>query len=383
VPDFQQLARRISDRLREVPPILQDLGLVAVIGVLQAALLGGPGERSLLTLLVLVEPLPLLLRRRHPMLTMALVVAADLGEVLAGTPISSVGATVVAAAYAAGAYARRPRALLSLALGVVGLIVLSRTSVGLADRVGVILVTTCAWWVGASIQERRRYAAELEAAHAALAERAVVAERLRLARELHDVVAHSLAIIALHSTVGAHNAAERPQDAVQAFEAINSATRSALLELRTLLMVLRYSDRDSDRDGVSQPALSDLGELVERARQAGVTVEVSVTGDVGGVPRAVGLSAYRIVQEALTNVVKHAAPTSATVSVAVLPGSVRVKVVNGAPARGHRLPAPRGGSGLVGMRERAAAFGGHLQAATGSDGGWAVDADLIFEEPVG
>jgi signal transduction histidine kinase len=257
---------------------------------------------------------------------------------------------------------------------------MSGTSVGLADRVGVILVTTCAWWVGASIQERRRYAAELEAAHTALAERAVVAERLRLARELHDVVAHSLAIIALHSTVGAHNAAERPQDAVQAFEAINSATRSALLELRTLLMVLR----DTDRDGLPQPALSDLGELAERARQAGVTVEVSVTGEVGGVPRAVGLSAYRIVQEALTNVVKHAAPTSATVSVTVLPGSVRVKVVNGAPAHGHRvLPAPRGGSGLIGMRERAAAFGGHLQAAPGSDGGWAVDADLIFEEPVG
>ena len=253
------------------------------------------------------------------------------------------------------------------------------------------MVTTVAWWIGSTLRERRYYAAELEqrtqalaAARLELAERAVAAERLRLARELHDVVAHSLAIIALHSSVGAHNAAARPDDAVAALNAINTATRSALGELRAMLSVLRDSDAAAASDTAPLPSLADMPALVDQAVAAGVAVRVSVDGDVEAIPRAVSLSAYRIVQEALTNVVKHAGPVDASVKIGAMPGRVDIAVSNG-PPRGTPSPPTEGrpvrpGAGLAGMRERVDAFAGTLDAHPTAEGGWAVHATLLFEE---
>jgi signal transduction histidine kinase len=375
----------VLSRFREVPPLLQDLVLIAVIGTLQVGLLSAAGEGPPIVALALVEPLPLLLRRTRPLLTIVVVGAADILLFLLGAPAEAVGASMVVGAYSAGAYVLRRPALLAFGLALAFQLVLSRLrseEIAVVDVVGVWLVTAAAWWLGSTIRERRQYAVALEergralqAARTELAERAVAAERLRLARELHDVVAHSLAIIAVHSSVGAHNATQRPQDAVAALDAINAATRSALGELRALLAVLR----DEDPDGRPLPSLSDVAALREQASAAGVTVETRLDGDLALVPRAVGLSAYRIVQEAVTNVVKHAAPTWATVDVRVTAGTVAIRVTNG-PGRAPAQPAPGSGAGLAGMRERVAAFGGELTAGRTADGGWVVEATLPYEE---
>jgi signal transduction histidine kinase len=382
-------------RLREVPPVLQDLVIVAVLSTLQLALLAPTGPHPAIAVVVAAEPLPLLLRRTHPTIAIALLAAIDVALMQAGASATAIGPSLVVAAYSAGAHQPRRRAVGSLVLALLGLLAagaLPPASQALADVVGVVVVTTVAWWIGSSLRERRYYAAELEqrtqalaVARLELAERAVAAERLRLARELHDVVAHSLAIIALHSSVGAHNAAAHPDDAVAALNAINTATRSALGELRAMLAVLRDSDGEAASDTAPLPSLADLPALVDQAVGAGVAVRVSVDGDVDAIPRAVSLSAYRVVQEALTNVVKHAGPVDASVMIGAVPGRVAIAVTNG-PPRGVPGPSPpedrpvRPGAGLAGMRERVAAFAGTLDAHPTAEGGWAVHATLMFEE---
>src|SRR5262249_25337240 len=197
-----------------------------------------------------------------------------------------------------------------------------------------------------------------------------------LARELHDVVAHSLAIVALHSSVGAHNAAQRPEDAEAALTAINAASRSALTELRALLHVLREGDGP---DTAPLPTLADLSTLEGSAPGVLFTVD----GQVDQIPKAVSLTAYRVVQEALTNVVKHGDPSSARAEVSVEPDRVRVTVTNtvtrpGVPAQasmGARQDLAPRGAGLAGMRERVAAFDGTLTAGPSTDG-WRVEAVL-------
>lgn len=389
--------QRVARRLREVPAILQDLVLVAVISTLQVAVLAPSAPRPVVAVLVAVEPLLLLLRRSHPTVTIGLVAVADVGLIFAGAASEAVGASTVVAAYSAGAHQPRPRSLWSLALALAGLVAIGAVPAARltpVDVAGAFAVTSIAWWLGSTLRERRYYAAELEqrtlaleAARLELADRAVAAERLRLARELHDVVAHSLAVIALHSSVGAHNAASRPADAIAALDAINTATRSALGELRAMLAVLRDGDPDATESpqAAPLPSLADLSSLIDHARKAGIRVELSVSGDLESVPRAVSLSAYRIVQEALTNVVKHAGPVGADVTVEVSVGRIAVAITNGPPrgaavvAGGRQSSVP--GSGLTGMRERVAAFDGDFSAQATADGGWTVHATLTFEEP--
>src|SRR6185369_2761601 len=220
--------------------------------------------------------------------------------------------------------------------------------------------------------ELERQADELRAARTELAEQAVVAERLRLARELHDVVAHSLAIVALHSSVGAHNATERPQDAAAALAVVNAASRTALTELRALLHVLREG---AEPQTAPLPTLADLPTLV----RSDPGVQFTVDGPIGEVPQAVSLTAYRIAQEALTNVVKHADPTTAHAHVSVEPGQVRVTVTNALSTVDNVPTQP--GAVLHGMRERVAAFGGTLTVGP-TPTGWTVDACLPLDGAV-
>jgi signal transduction histidine kinase len=267
---------------------------------------------------------------------------------------------------------------MTLGLGgvsVIGIVIVTGTRTGNADRISVLVVLGVAWWIGTSLRERRAYTVELErqaeqlrAVRTELAERAVVAERLRLARELHDVVAHSLAIVALHSSVGAHNAAQRPQDAAEALAAVNAASRSALAELRALLHVLREG---GEPDTAPLPTLADLSTLASGAPGA----EFTVDGPVDGVPKALSLTAYRIAQAALTNVVKHADPATARAHVSVEPDRVRVTVTN---ALTPGAAPTRSGAGLAGMRERVEAFGGSLTVGPGPHG-WTVEATLPID----
>ena len=243
-----------------------------------------------------------------------------------------------------------------------------------------------AWLAGWTLRRRRARWAELQARTERLerereeeARRAVTEERLRIARELHDVIAHSMSVIAVQSAVGNHVIDAQPAEARQALAAIEATSRSALTEMRRLLGVLR---QEGEPRGSLTPApgLADLSSLVSQVRDAGLQVWINVEGQRGSVPPGVDLSAYRVIQEALTNVIKHAAPAPATVTVSYAPAAVTVEVADVGPARpGHGVPASGNGHGLIGMRERVAVFGGDLEAGPRPEGGFLVRARFPLE----
>ncbi|MGW4642952.1 sensor histidine kinase [Sphaerisporangium sp. NPDC004334] len=236
-----------------------------------------------------------------------------------------------------------------------------------------------AWTVGRAVRERRLY---VRRSANELARRAVTEERLRIARELHDVVAHSMTLITVKAGVADHVAEVRPQEARKALREIESVSRGALVEMRHMLGVLRSEGDGEPADLLPAPGLSGLPELAERAAQAGVRVELDVA-EADGLPEGVELSVYRIVQEALTNVVRHAAPAHCRVRVRGGRGEVRVEVVDDGPGA-RVLPATGGaggGHGLVGMRERVVMYGGSFDAGPRPAGGFAVTATLPYGPP--
>jgi signal transduction histidine kinase len=250
------------------------------------------------------------------------------------------------------------------------------------------ILVASAWLLGNYVGSRRTYAAELELknqqlerAQLELADRAVTEERLRIARELHDVVAHTMGVVAVHAGTGRMVAKTDPAAAEQALVTIETATRSALVEMRQLLGVLRSAS--GERVGPREPApgLRDLDALVAEVVKSGVTVEVRIDGDRPAVPAGVDLSAYRVVQEALTNVIKHAGRTRAVVAVRYSKDQVTIEVDDDGAARGETrsVPAP-GGHGLVGMRERVAMYDGEVEAGPRPDGGFRVAVRMPFGE---
>lgn len=243
------------------------------------------------------------------------------------------------------------------------------------------LLPAAAWIAGRLIRDRR-----LAAARAAeeLALRAVAGERLRVARELHDVVTHSIGLIAVKASVANHVAAERPAEVADALRAIESVSREALAELRSMLRLLRV-DTDPFPDSSDlgpTPSVGGLGALADRVREAGVAVELTTSG-LGDVPAGVGLSVYRIAQESLTNVVKHAGVATCRVDVEADGKDVRIEVTDDGRAAPDRRARTGGGHGLVGMRERAAMYGGVLDAGPTAVGGYRVRARLPYEPAPG
>jgi signal transduction histidine kinase len=221
-----------------------------------------------------------------------------------------------------------------------------------------------------AIQER---ALEAERTREQEAQRRADEERLRIARELHDVLAHSISMINVQAGVAAHLLDKDTEQARTALVAIKAASKDALRELRATLGVLRSVDESAPL--APTPGLARLDELVAGATGAGLAVEVTVEGEPRPLPAGTDLAAYRIVQEALTNVLRHAGPASAVVRVAWGTSELEVEVTDdgSGPAPGKPLD---GGNGLTGMRERAAAAGGRLEAGPGPDGGFRVRAVL-------
>jgi signal transduction histidine kinase len=226
-------------------------------------------------------------------------------------------------------------------------------------------------------------AAEKERERLEAARRAVVDERLRIARELHDVVAHAMSVVAVQSGVGAHVIDSRPDEAKRILQTISDTSRDSLNEMRRLLGVLRSDPGSADAAAELAPApgLGGLDELVTRLTESGVPVETTVTGERAAIPIGVDLAAYRIVQEALTNILKHAGPTRASVLVRYEPSAVHVEVIDdgrGAASTNGGIAATGSGHGLVGMRERAALYGGELEAGPRPGGGYRVAATLRY-----
>ncbi|MEU3274766.1 sensor histidine kinase [Saccharomonospora sp. NPDC006951] len=223
------------------------------------------------------------------------------------------------------------------------------------------------WLLGRASRERRQLAS---AATEQKAREAVIGERLRIARELHDVVAHNMSMVAVKAGVAHHVAEQHPAEAKETLGIIESTTREALVEMRHLLGVLR-SEQEPGTELAPAPGLSGLAELAERARSTGVEVDLSVNVEEP-LPEGVELSVFRIVQESVTNVMKHAAPARCTVSVRSENGSVHVDVRDD----GGRVTWGTPGHGLLGMRERVAVYGGTFSAGPVKGGGFAVSAVL-------
>ncbi|MGH3239142.1 MAG: sensor histidine kinase [Spirillospora sp.] len=204
---------------------------------------------------------------------------------------------------------------------------------------------------------------------------AVLTERQRIARELHDVVAHHMSMIAIQAEAAPYKVEAVPDETRRDLAEIRATALDALTEMRRILGVLRSED---GVETAPQPSLERLDELVGNARAAGLRVETRLDGDLAGLPPGVGLTAYRILQEALSNAMRHAPGSRVEVEVSREGGIVWLGVVNGPPGEGQ-APGPGipgGGHGLVGMRERAAALGGELSARPTSEGGFAVTANL-------
>ncbi|MEV6032796.1 sensor histidine kinase [Nonomuraea sp. NPDC052116] len=225
------------------------------------------------------------------------------------------------------------------------------------------LVVGAGWSLGTAARTRRMSAAREAKMQA---EKAVVDERLRIARELHDVVAHSLSMITVKAGVAAKVLDKHPEEGREALRAIEQIGRGSLVEMRQLLGALRSSS--SAPESTPLPGLADLPSLAQRAAEAGVQVELSVSGTV---PDSMGLSVYRIVQEAITNVVRHAAPAHCRAGVSVADGLLKISVVDDGPGQ-RVLPGKEGGHGLAGMRERAMLYGGTFEAGPLPGGGFGV-----------
>jgi signal transduction histidine kinase len=371
-----------------------DAGLALVAAGLSTTffvveLVGDGLPRGLLALgyaLGLLHTLPLVVRRLFPLAVLATTVASGLAFAALGLPPVFLGLAILVAVYSVAAYGDRWVSLSGLAAAVVGSAAIQLTpgKFQWPTPVSNALVIGAAWLLGHFAHNYRAHAArleertaELEQAREELARRAVTEERLRLARELHDVVAHGMSVIAVQSGVGAHVADTQPQEAAKALAAIEVTSRAALTELRRLLGVLR-EDSQPQGDLTPVPGLGDLEGLLAEVAKAGLGVRLRVEGTPSPLPAGVDLSAYRIVQEALTNVVKHAGPARAQVVVGYHDHDVTLEVTDdgsgvGAPTGDGRA---RVGHGLIGMRERVAAFGGDLEVGPQPDGGFRVAARL-------
>ncbi len=232
--------------------------------------------------------------------------------------------------------------------------------------------------VGSRLRSQRALADQTERAEAERARRAVLEERARIARELHDVVAHHMSLIAVRAETAPYRLTGLSEPARAEFGALSEVAREALAEMRRLLGVLRH---DQPAALAPQPQLADLPALIDAARQAGVSVELSAPPALGRVPPGVGVCAYRIVQESLSNASQHAPGAAVTVSVGHDVGAVLLRVANG-PGRAVAPPGNEHGRGhgLTGMRERVALLGGSLAAGPAPGGGFVVSAVLPLGE---
>jgi signal transduction histidine kinase len=241
------------------------------------------------------------------------------------------------------------------------------------------LTLIAAWLLGAYVRTRRLLVAELRQRAVDSAEAAAAAERARVARELHDVLAHSLGVVVVQAEAAEEALASRPELAAKSMRAIQRTGREALVEVRRVVGVLREGEATRE----PAPGAAAVAELVHRINAAGLPVFLEVRGSVETLPAGPDLAVYRIVQESLTNVLKHADAAGVRVVIDRRPDSVSVEVVDDGtgPPPGRRAAHGGGGNGLRGMEERVTALGGTFSAGRTEDRGFAVRAVLSLEEP--
>jgi signal transduction histidine kinase len=371
------------------PPLLDAVLVILLLVLVESAALvktEGSSSRWLLAILGVVAVVPLAWRRRAPLLVWAVSGCATFAALAVhGSPGLMALGPLIALYTVATTSPRR----VSLVAGVATLVgVTIGVAVGQPDRLGwrsfvfpAVVVAAC-WLVGDNLRVRRAYVAELEAKarradddRAALSARAAAEERARIARELHDVVVHHVSVIAVQAGAARIRSEHETgvSDTAQGWAAVEAAARQALSELRQLLGVLRHDGEPAAL--APPPGLGQLDQLLEDVRQTGLPVSVRVEGHPYHLPPAIDLSAYRIVQEALTNALKHGGARPTTVFLGYRVQDLEIDVTNEGPTP-VLAAAPGIGQGLVGMRERVSMFGGVFTAGPRLEGGFEVKARI-------
>ena len=362
-----------------------DLALPMVLLVLQlggaaatAAGHHGPAEHlgAADWLLLIVGPLSLLFWRRWPVAVLWVAFAAT----LAPSGARSANLSLIAAFFLAATSGHRYAAWVVIAVGYLSSVWLAPLVFG-NRGVSLAFALALAGWLAVLViaaevvRLRRERAAEARSARAVDARRRATEKRLHMARDLHDVIGHNISLINVQAGVGLDLMDTQPEAARAALGAIYMASKEALDELRAMLAALRNSEEDAPR--APTPGLARLDELVELTRAAGIAVVVQTIGECRALPAALDLAAYRIVQESLTNVARHAGPTTATVRLVYGADGLDIDVSDdGKAAMGNGGRLPGTGSGIGGMRERAVALGGRLTAGPRDGGGFIVSAHL-------
>jgi signal transduction histidine kinase len=366
-------------------PWIVDVGLaaglatVALVEIARADAVVIPSDTRWSVAFALAITVPLVLRRRYPFAVMAAVGAAATVYNVLDIPPDPYTLTfaVLLAVYSVSAYARQGLAVVAAVVTAVALVVVNLPAFDendYADIVNQFVLLGGGWVVGQNTRYRWRQA-ELLRERAARVEReqrerervAILEERGRLAREIHDVIAHSVGVIAVQAGAARAVAEQRPDRARDALGAIEEVSKDTLVELRRALGALRSADDDASLRPA--PGLAVLDELAEQIGRAGVRVSIREEGDRRELPSAVDLSAYRVIQEALTNIVKHSGAAGATVTIRFEPSWLEVLVAD----EGGVRPSGRGrgggtGHGLIGMRERVSVLGGEFEAGTAGKG---------------
>jgi signal transduction histidine kinase len=403
-------------RLRPGHWVAIDCAVTAAMAVVYAAEFSDPpylpGMPEWATAATVLAVLPAALRRRWPRAVLALVVTG--GAVL--TALSTSVGPPLAVAFVMYLIPLRfpPREALRLLVGTLvvtaaGLAVFGIVPHGIFRNGGVAkaggllleggLLIIVAWMIGYSVRQQRAYLADRQEQaerrareQVAEARRVSTEERLQIARELHDVVAHTMSLIAVQAGVANYVVAAQPEEAARALSSIEQISRGALREMRALLGVLRAEGAASgpgpasDGNGggprpaqqgtglVPAPGLADLDGLVARTAEAGVRVDLDVRGERTPLPAGLDLAAYRVIQEAITNVIKHAATDSCRVAVAYQEDALTLEITDSGHGLGASNGSPAAGHGLAGMRERVGMYGGEFRAAPRPGRGFRVTA---------
>lgn len=395
---------RMRQWLRAHPLALDGALALAVLVAMTIGSFADPGGHDVPTfgtrtpaasslLLMTLGALALVRRRREPMAVLAATGTLTVVELVTADPPAPVVMSAVIALYTVAARTDRPTTwrvgLLTMAALTAAAMLFGSAPWYSQENLGVFAWTGMAGAAGDAVRSRRAFvdairerAERAERTREEEARRRVAEERLRIARDLHDVVAHHIALVNVQAGVAAHVMDKRPDQAKQALAHVREASRSALNELRATVGLLRQSG-DPEAPTEPAPGLALLGELVASVRQAGLPVEVAcAAGEDPPLPSAVDLAAYRVIQEALTNVRKHAGPgAKAEVSVVRVGATAEVMVLDNGRGNAAGAPqaAPGGGHGLLGMRERVTALGGTLTAGPRYGGGFRVHAILPVE----
>ncbi len=356
-----------------------------VLGVIEAGTSGEPaGTAAGAAVVTALMALLLLWRRTHPLAVLAAFVAlAAIGEgFFIGPPdLLTQVLMLLTVNYSVGAHADGRRGLAGLGIGVAGVAFVAALYDPTDLVFPIVFFVVTPWLVGRLLRNTMLTAREL-AERAELAEharedeerRAVMAERNRVARELHDVLAHNLSVVVVQAGAARRIVERDPERAAEVAALIELTGREALAELRHLFGPVRRSDALTPSE---QPGLDDLERLATRVGHAGLEVDLRIEGEPVPLPAGVDLTAYRVVQEALTNALKHAGAEAATVSLSYEPNELVLSVEDDGDGLGpERLGTLGGGHGLVGMEERVALYGGLLQAGPREAGGFAVRARL-------